>query len=330
MKAKLSILAGFLVSAALLWLAFRNVDFARLAAIYSGVNAVYLLPFAAVAVLELFLRGVRWRLLLLPSGKVRVLDAFRLQAAGLALNNILPMRLGELARATFAARLFEIPLVTVLATILVERLLDIVVLFLMFALAAWLGGITGGFMHYGAALWALVAAIAAGIGALIFADELVAHRWFSGFFARFPRVRGLFEKIAMGVRGFHSFKSGALIFGVAFLQWSLDVLNYLIMARAFGLQAVLDVYKSVALLFTGAVAASVPGMPGYFGNFEFALSRVLMGWGVAEDLAFAYTSYAHVAGYLAVTLTGVIVIYTMGHSLGRVWSDFTGRGGEAK
>lgn len=329
MKAKLSIIAGFLVSAALLWLAFRNVDFARLAAIYSGVNAWYLLPFAAVALVELFLRGVRWRLLLAPSGEVKTADAFRLQAAGLALNNILPMRLGELARATFAARLFNIPLVTVLATILAERLLDIVVLVLMFALAAWLGGITGGFMQYGTALWALVGAIAAGIAALIFADELVEHRWFSGFFARFPRLRGLFEKIAMGVRGFHSLRNGTLIFGVACLQWSLNVVNYMIMARAFGLQGVLDVYRSVALLFTGAVAASVPGMPGYFGNFEFALSRVMMSWGVAEDLAFAYTSYAHVAGYLVVTIIGVIMIYAMGHSLGRVWRDFTG-GGDKK
>jgi len=329
-KAKLSIIAGFLISAVLLWLAFRNVDFARLAAVYSSVNPAYIVPFAALVVLEMFLRGARWRLLLNPSAPVKVLDAFRLQAAGLALNNILPMRLGELARATFAARLFDIPLLTVLATILVERLLDVIVLFLMFAAAAALGGITGGFMHYGAALWALVAAITAGIAALIFADELVAHRWFAGFFARFPRVRGLFEKVAMGVKGFHSFRSGALIFLFAFLQWAVDVVNYLVLARAFGLQGVLDVYKSVALLFSGAVAASVPGMPGYFGNFEFTLSRVMEGWGIARETGFAFASYAHVLGYVVITVLGVFFIYQMGQSLGRVWKDFAGKGGKAE
>ena len=328
MKAKLSIVAGFLVSGLLLYLALRNIDFSNLAAIYSRVDPVYLLPFAAVGALELVVRGARWRLLLLPSNpEIRLLDAFRLETAGLALNNILPMRLGELVRATFAARLFKIPLLTVLATILVERLVDIIVLFLMFVAAARLGGITGGFLDYNGLLWALFAGVAAGIAALIFADELVAHAWFSGFFARFPRVRALFERVAMGVKGFHSFKSGALILLLAALQWLLDAVNFVLLGFAFGLSGVIDIYKGVALIFAGAAAASVPGMPGYFGNFELVLTKVLVAWNIAEDTAFAYASYSHVAGYLLVTLLGVFFIYQMGQSLGKVWGEFTaGRG----
>jgi uncharacterized protein (TIRG00374 family) len=326
MKAKLSIVAGFLVSGLLLYLALRNIDFSSLAAIYSRVDPVYLLPFAAVGALELVVRGARWRLLLLPSNpEIRLLDTFRLETAGLALNNILPMRLGELVRATFAARLFKIPLLTVLATILVERLVDIIVLFLMFVAAARLGGITGGFLDYNGLLWALFAGVAAGIAALIFADELVAHSWFSGFFARFPRVRALFERVAMGVKGFHSFKSGALILLLAALQWLLDAVNFVLLGFAFGLSGVIDIYKGVALIFAGAAAASVPGMPGYFGNFELVLTRVLVAWGIAEDTAFAYASYSHVAGYLLVTLLGVFFIYQMGQSLGKVWGEFTSR-----
>ncbi len=324
MKAKLSIAAGFLVGCLLLYFALRNIDFGRLAAIYSKVNPAYLVPFFLLVLAELFFRGARWRLLLNPSNPgVRAVDAFRLEAAGLALNNILPLRLGELARATFAARLFKIPLVTVLATILVERLLDIIVLFLMFALAARFGGITGGLMNYHGLLWGLVAGLIAGIAALIFADELVAHVWFSGFFARFPRVRVLFERVAMGVKGFHSLKSGALIFIFAGLQWFIDALNFYVLARAFGLGGVLDIFKCVALVFTGAAAASVPGMPGYFGNYELVLTRVLGAWGVENEVGFAFISYAHVVGYLLMTFVGVFFIYQMGNSLGRVWGEFS-------
>lgn len=326
MKAKLSIVAGFLVSGLLLYLALRNIDFSNLAAIYSRVDPVYLLPFAAVAALELLVRGARWRLLMLPSNPgIRLMDAFKIETAGLALNNILPMRLGELARATFAARLFKIPLLTVLATILVERLVDIIVLFLMFVGAARLGGISGGFLDYNGLLWALFAGVAAGIAALIFADELVSHAWFSGFFARFPRLRSLFERVAMGVKGFHSFKSGAQILLLAALQWLLDAVNFVLLGFAFGLSGVIDIYKGVALIFAGAAAASVPGMPGYFGNFELVLTKVLVSWNIAEDTAFAYASYSHVAGYLLVTLLGVFFIYQMGQSLGKVWGEFTAR-----
>ena len=329
MKAKLSIGAGFLVGCLLLYFAMRNIEFGKLAAIYSKVNVVYLVPFILLVPLELVFRGARWRLLLTPSNpSVRVLDTFRLEAAGLALNNILPLRLGELARATFTARLFKIPLITVLATILVERLLDVIVLFIMFAVAARFGGITGGLMNYGGLLWGLVAALVAGIAALIFADELVAHAWCSGFFARFPKVRLLFERVAMGVKGFHSFKSGALIFLFAGLQWFVNALNFYILGLAFGLGHIVDIFKGVALVFTGAVAASVPGMPGYFGNYELVIMKVLASWGVPEDIGFACVSFGHVLGYIVITLLGVFFIYQMGQSLGKVWGDFSSGGGD--
>ena len=331
MKAKLSIIAGFLVGCVLLYFSLRNIEFSKLAVIYSKVNTLYLIPVCIVVVLELVFRGARWRLLLTPSNpSVSVMDAFKLEAAGLALNNILPLRLGELARATFAARMFKIPLITVLATILVERLLDVIVLFIMFAVAARFGGITGGLMNYGGLLWGLVAGLVVGIAALIFADEIVAHEWFSGLFARFPKVRLLFERVAMGVKGFHSFKSGALIFLFAGLQWLMDALNFYIFGLAFGIGAIVNIFRGVALVFTGAVAASVPGMPGYFGNYELVLTKVLVSWGVPENVGFAYVSFAHVLGYIVMTLLGVFFIYQMGHSVGKVWGDFKAGGGKAE
>ena len=329
MKTKLSIAAGFLLGAVLLYLAFRNIDFRGLAGIYAKVNPVFILPFAATVVVELLARAARWRLLLNPARPVRLWDAFRLEAAGLALSNILPLRLGEVARGTFGAKLFDIPMLTVFATILVERALDVIVLFSLFAAAAYFGGITGGFMNYGGVIWAVLAGMLAALGTLVFAEEIVAHSWFAGFFARFPRVRGLFERLAMGVKAFKSLKSGFLIVAFAALQWLLDALNCYWIALAFGLGGVIDAFKSMALVFTGAMAASVPGPPGYFGNYEFTLMKVLFSWGVPKDIGFAYASYSHVLGYLLVTILGVVFVYQMGHSLGKVWGQFAG-GGEAK
>lgn len=324
MKTKLSIVAGFLVSGLLLWLALRNIDFSKLGAVYSQINHIYLLPMILLVCVEMFLRGARWRLLLTPSNPaVRVMDAFKLEAVGLALNNILPLRLGELVRATFASRVFSIPLITVFATIFVERLLDVIVLFLMFVIAAEMGGITGGLLNYSGILWVLAGGATAGIAALIFADELVAHAWFSGFFARFPKLRLLFERVAMGVKGFHSFKNGALIFLFAALQWFVDAVNFWLMGLAFGIGGVIDIFKGIALVFAGAAAASVPGMPGYFGNYELIIVKVLGAWGITGDVAFAYVSFTHVVGYVVMTVLGVFFIYQMGHSLGRVWGEFS-------
>lgn len=329
MKTKLSMFAGLAVSAALLYFAFRNVDFEKLRAIYGSVNNAYLLPFAAVTTLELFCRGLRWKLLLDPAAPVRVWDAFRIETAGLALNNVLPLRLGEIARGTLGASFFRIPVMTVFSTILVERALDTIALAALFAAAAALGGTGGVLEGYGGYFWVLLAVLVSAIAGLVFLDEIMSHHLFSGFFERLPRVKKLLANLALGVKAFHSFRTGAAVIGLAFFQWLLDALNLYLMAFAFGMGGVMDIYKSVVVLFSTAIAASIPGMPGYFGNFEFAVAKMTGAWGVANEVGFAYATYVHVFGYLLVTVLGLVFVYQMGQSLGKVWAQFRG-GAEVK
>lgn len=72
MKAKISITAGFLLGGALLFLAFRDIDFGRLVEIYSEVNPWYIIPFVLTILLEMLFRSARWRLLLNPASKEEV------------------------------------------------------------------------------------------------------------------------------------------------------------------------------------------------------------------------------------------------------------------
>jgi hypothetical protein len=71
-------------------------------------------------------------------------------------------------------------------------------------------------------------------------------------------------------------------------------------------------------------------MPGYFGNYELVLMKVLASWGIAEQTGFAYVSFAHVTGYLVMTVMGVFFIYQMGQSVGRVWGEFKAAAGGKK
>lgn len=314
-----------MISAALLYFAFRNIDFSKLAEIYSRVNPLIIIPTFFVVLVEMSLRGLRWKLLLDPARPVRLWDAFRLEAAGLALSNVLPLRLGEIVRGTFGAGLFGIPVVTVFATILVERALDTIVLVILFVLAARLGGITGGFISYGGYFWVLLGGLLAGLLILVFIDEIITHRFFSGFFNKFPRITKGLGHLALGVRAFHSFKTAAAVVALAAGQWMLDALNFYLVARAFGISDIVNGFRCVILLFSSAVAVSIPGMPGYFGNFEFAIAKVAGSWGVNREVAFAYATCIHVLGYVFVTVAGMIFVYQMGQSLGKVWAQFSGK-----
>ena len=54
------------------------------------------------------------------------------------------------------------------------------------------------------------------------------------------------------------------------------------------------------------------------------LAAVTVSWGVPKDIGFAYASYSHVLAYLLITVLGVVFVYQMGHSLGKVWGQFSG------
>lgn len=328
MKTKISIFGGLAVSAALLYFAFRNVDFGKLAEIYSRVNPLIILPIFCVTILELSFRGLRWKLLLDPVKPVRFWDAFRLETAGLALNNVLPLRLGEIVRGTFGAGLFGIPVMTVFATILVERAMDTIVLVILFVLAVRFGGITVGSLNYGAYFWVLLGGVLAGLLFLVFLDEIMTHHLFSGIFKKFPRLTSGLGHLALGVRAFHSFKTAGAVVALAVLQWTMDALGFYIIACAFGIQHTIDGFKCMVLLFSVAAAASIPGVPGGFGNFEFAITKVAGAWGVDHETAFAYATGIHLLTYTVVTVTGLIFVYQMGQSIGRVWAKFSGKSGE--
>jgi uncharacterized protein (TIRG00374 family) len=191
------------------------------------------------------------------------------------------------------------------------------------ALAVSLGGITGDFLHYGGYFWALMGCMIAGLLALVFLDEIISHHLFAGFFRRFPRLTKGLEHLALGVKAFHSPRTGLAVVGLAASQWLLDAVNFYIVAMAFGISNVLDGFKCMVLLFSVAAAASIPGVPGGFGNFEFAVTKVAGTWGVGKDVAFAYASWVHLVSYAIVTVAGLIFVYQMGHSIGKVWAQFS-------
>ena len=303
-----------------MYLAFRNIDVKSIAAIYSKTNPWYLLPLGFLLILELFLRGVRWKLLLNPIRKVKAIDTFKLEAIGLAFNNILPLRLGEIIRGVLCARRFEISMVTVFSTILVERVMDTITIFILVIIAIRFDGYVGA-ADLNSYFWFILLAAGIGLLSLIFIEKILLHHKLTGIFLKFPRLADILKNIAHGAKAFQSFKGvmGIILCGLA--QWSINISMFYIVAKVFNITEIINIFKAVKLIFTTAVAVSVPAMPGYFGNLEFALSKVMSLWGIAEEVGFAYATYLHLSMYIVVTVVGVFFVYQMGYSIGDLYKE---------
>ena len=130
----LKLAPGLVVSAIFLALLLWNVDWDQFWSSLRGANYAWLMLSLLALTLAVILKVQRWQLLLLPAKRTSPTNVFYSISIGYLVNTVLPGRLGELARASLLARLESISVMTVLSTVAVDRILDLVVLALLLAI----------------------------------------------------------------------------------------------------------------------------------------------------------------------------------------------------
>ena len=122
---------------ALLALFLRNVDLWRVGAEIVRARPEYLALSLATMPLNLAIRSYRWQYLLEPLGPTRFGNAFRATAVGFAASSVLPARAGEVIRPYFLARheagAERMSATGAFATIILERLLDVITVLTLLA-----------------------------------------------------------------------------------------------------------------------------------------------------------------------------------------------------
>ena len=119
-----------LVAAALVALFLRGVDLRRVGRDIVDAEPQWLAIGLSLTFVNLAIRSYRWRYLLEPLGETTFGESFRATAVGFAASAVLPARAGEVIRPYFLSRLASRhPRMTTagaFATIILERILDVV------------------------------------------------------------------------------------------------------------------------------------------------------------------------------------------------------------
>ncbi len=124
--------AGLILSALFLYLAFRDVDFARTGKTIISSNLFYLVLAVLICILQFFIRAWRWRILLKPVKETGFSSRLLAVFIGFAANCIFPARLGEIVRAHSLGQAEKISKSSAFGTIVVERIFDGFALFFIF------------------------------------------------------------------------------------------------------------------------------------------------------------------------------------------------------
>jgi uncharacterized protein (TIRG00374 family) len=239
---------------------------------------------------------------------------FPIVAIGYMGNNIYPARAGEVLRAVVLKRKEDIPISASLATVIVERIFDGVVMlgfvFLNLPELATLTG-TSGFIGniQTLALWgagAFLGALLIFILAAMFpvpAEKVIAK--LTGIFLP-ERIRekvlDISSKFLSGLESLRSPREALMVLLTSIVIWLLETGKYWFVMQAFDFQ----VSFFALMLMNGIVnlATTIPSAPGYIGTFDAPGIAVLSAFGVDQGIAAGYTLVLHAALWLPITLLG--------------------------
>ena len=127
---------GVGVSGIFMWWALAGLDFAEVGQFVQTANYWWLIPSVAVYFVAVWVRTWRWEYMLRPLKPISTRKLFPVVVIGYMGNNIYPLRAGELLRSYVLWRQEDIPVSASLATVIVERVFDglIMLIFVFVAL----------------------------------------------------------------------------------------------------------------------------------------------------------------------------------------------------
>jgi hypothetical protein len=302
---------GVLISAAFLVYAFRGQNLDEVWATLRRVDLRWLAPALVLYFAGVWVRAVRWSVLLRPVVPVPARAAFPIVIAGYTANNVLPLRTGELVRAYLLGRRYGVRKTAALATIAVERLFDGLTM-LAFMLAATTAiSFTAELRQLALVAFALFAAILLGLVALTLGGDL-RDRLLQLVLGPLPtRLADRVERLAtsfLGGLGVLRRKADLALVAVASLvAWGFEASMYWTIARGFDVELTDAIGPAAALLTTGVANlwTLIPAAPGYVGTFETGV-RVAVhdALGVPSGLALSYAIVVHAALWFPITVVG--------------------------
>lgn len=321
--------AGALVALLLLFLFLRGVEWPSLKAALLGARPWPLAGLVVATIGTYWLRAFRWGFLLKPLGQVPVSRLFPVTILGFLAGFVIP-RAGEVLRPYLVSRSHGIPTSAGFATIVLERLFDLIAVLSLFAAYLFVfeappqqtqGPLLGVLKGAGA----VTAAGAVAILVLLIAfqrNTAAAMRFLDVLIRRLPArlatpASAMVHAFGEGLSVFRA-PAGhlVLVMGLSLLLWLGIAVAFHLNNIAFGIDLPFRATFPLMAFLTVGVSIPTPGMVGGFHAF-FLLCLTEM-FGVAKDLAVAAGLVSHALTNLPVLLLGLVFLGREGLTLGKV------------
>jgi len=312
---KVKVIVGVIISLLFLFFAFWKVDIAAFWDALLTARYLYFFPAIAVAMTAYFVRAYRWKYLLILQKDISLLTVFSAMSIGFFTNNVLPMRAGEFLRAYVVGRDGKVPMSAALATVVVERIIDVFSLLFIAAAALLILPVPQNRDYEVLKNVGIVLALVE-VCVLVFCFMLLEKQDFTVRAAK--KILSIFPKrvretgahiIKTFIDGLEIMKAVHQFFRLAWTSlviWLLTYLQVFIILQAFAVGLTLPVMliAAVIIMIASAFSVTIPSAPGFVGPFHWAAQRSLSIFSVDQSIALAFATLLHLSSYIPITIVG--------------------------
>ena len=302
------------------WLAFRYLDWNSAWRTVAGAQPLWLGLALALLAVDYFLRIIRWWLMLRSMTDLPLRAAAGPFLAGIAMNNVLPFRAGDVLRTAGFCRYLGLPVSRMLGTMVLERVLDLGSLLVFFLVGLWMLN-----PPIPPAVRSAGYAVVAGclIGLLLVQVMPDRFRRLSLRLAEkaaergAPRIAQIGRWIAdfFGALGtLHRPRLLGLLWGCSLAAWLCEGALFAAAAAALSLTGMATIAPWFAMA-TGTLGTLIPSTPGYVGTFDYFTIVGFTAGGMAHSDAAILAILVHLLLWLPLTVIGLTWLAVRHHRL---------------
>ena len=320
-------LPGAIISIVAIFFILQLANWKDMSLTFASIQPLNLILAVIINLIALAFRAQAWRVLL--EYKPGIVNSYLLINLGYFLNNLFPLRAGEIGRSIFMGRAIKVSPFHVLSTVVIERAFDL-------AIAAGLLLATLP-MAFGFA-WAkpvaiitlLVVIIALVLLYLVARNNQQVQRWMEklagrwGFVKKYiiPRLGSFFDGLSVLTNPFQFFLS---VFWII-LTWVFWLVIYYIMLLMIAPHA--PVWWAIFITGIIALGLAIPSAPAGLGVYEAAVVAAIsiLDPGITASVSLAFAIIVHILQFCITGIFGIICLVREGLSLGSVFTEIKNRG----
>lgn len=304
------------VGAILLWLAFRGQDLSKIVSELKNANYSWVFVSVFVSLIAHYVRGLRWKMLVKPLGySPSNFNMFNAVMVGYLANLAVP-RMGEVSRCGVLTKTDEVPLQSLIGTVIIERIIDVIFLLGILILSILiefstikdflftniLNPILEKFQNAQASLLLAIALFLVLIIAFLLIKKYHQKLLNNKIYAKLWNVISGFKD---GILSVSKMQNKGLFIFYSVVIWAMYTISTWVCFFAIAPTSELSLSTALFVMAVGGIGMSAP-VQGGIGAYEAAIQVALLVYGISSADGLSYATLNHSSQILSILIVGSI------------------------